>query len=353
MAGLAVDGSGNLERIAWARLYHAYGPAVDVPGQLRALRDPDPDARAQALGQLFGNVCHQGTRWQASAYVVPFLVGLVDDPRTPGRPAIAQLLTRIAIGDLRDDRLPFDHVGAFAAGAALTEDQIAEVVRRVYHEDDPFDDDAFSLLADRAVVRWAAEAYRAAAEHVDSYRRWLADPDPGVAARAAALLAWFPATDATLAALLAVPSDRVGVRASANLTIAHSPDTRPDVDRHLTALLVASSGHTVIASSGHVARNGSGQVAGDSLVPSGNLVPGDGLAAAESLAAGERLVAGDSLVSVSAAVALAYRNGHAVPDIALTCLVDAYGSSLPDEIPGWTRAPRGFVALALQRLGLA
>ncbi|GAA5184293.1 hypothetical protein GCM10023322_25470 [Rugosimonospora acidiphila] len=292
----------GLDRVPWERLHHAYGPATDVPAQLRALRSQDPGTRAQALGQLFGNVYHQGTRWQASAYAVPFLVGLIDDPHVPGRGAILDLLTAIAIGDLRDDALPFDPAQAFAAGGdALTEEQLDEVVRRVYDDDDdPFSDAELSDLADRAVFQWAAGAYEAAAHHVDRYRCWLDDPDADVAATSAALLAWFTPTDGTLAALLAVPGDRVEVRASANLTLAHAADGRVDVDQHL-----------------------------------GRLVEDGG-----------------DLVALTAAVALAYRTGQALSEPALDCLIDADAVALPDQIPGWDRAPLGFVALARQRLGL-
>lgn len=59
-------------------------------------------------------------------------------------------------------------------------------------------------------------------------------------------------------------------------------------------------------------------------------------------------------VRITASVALAYQLGQGLPDRALETLIDAKEhESLPDFPPGWgLRAPRGFVALALQRLGL-
>ena len=42
--------------------------------------------------------------------------------------------------------------------------------------------------------------------------------------------------------------------------------------------------------------------------------------------------------------------GDRLPATALTTLVEAGDRELPSEVPGWERAPRGFVALALQRL---
>src|SRR5918993_5938980 len=89
----------GVDDVAWHRLYHAYGPAADVPGQLRGLRSPDPAQRSKARWDLYGNVCHQGTQWQASAATVPFLIGLIDDRATPERAGLLDLLTAIAIGD--------------------------------------------------------------------------------------------------------------------------------------------------------------------------------------------------------------------------------------------------------------
>ena len=53
------------------------------------------------------------------------------------------------------------------------------------------------------------------------------------------------------------------------------------------------------------------------------------------------------------AVALAYRMGDAIPGSALSVLVDATSHDLPHDLTRWDRALRGFVALALQRLGPA
>jgi hypothetical protein len=77
-ARLTAPALAGLDEVPWAALHHAYGPADDVPGDLRALRSPDPAIRHGAHASLRGSVYHQGTRWQASAYTVPFLIALVD-----------------------------------------------------------------------------------------------------------------------------------------------------------------------------------------------------------------------------------------------------------------------------------
>jgi HEAT repeat protein len=115
------------------------------------------------------------------------------------------------------------------------------------------------------------------------------------------LLAWFPPDEPTIAALLAVDGDHA-VRASANLALAHLAVPAAAIAAEMTTLLDHPS----------------------------------------------------FLVRVTAAIALAYRLGHGLPDPALTILIEAKGEdALPDFPLGWQhRAARGYVALALQRLRL-
>ena len=75
----------GLDSIRWAELEHAYGSAEDVPGLLRELLDRDPAVRSKTIWTLYGNVFHQGTRYPATAYVVPFLIELCESPETPAR----------------------------------------------------------------------------------------------------------------------------------------------------------------------------------------------------------------------------------------------------------------------------
>ncbi|MGI5282537.1 hypothetical protein ACQEVF_04315 [Nonomuraea polychroma] len=86
----------GMESISWDGLHHAYGSAADVPSQLKALPSADVEERHLARHQLWGNVYHQGTRWQTSCHVVPFLTDLMDDQATPDRPAVVDLLRAVA-----------------------------------------------------------------------------------------------------------------------------------------------------------------------------------------------------------------------------------------------------------------
>ncbi|WP_337176921.1 hypothetical protein [Paludisphaera sp.] len=100
----------GLDAIDWKALGHAYGPATDVPDQLRALASSDPDARAEALHALFGNICHQGTVYEASAHAVPFLIELLADDSTADRAGVLCLLGELATGssylDVHQDVIP-------------------------------------------------------------------------------------------------------------------------------------------------------------------------------------------------------------------------------------------------------
>lgn len=74
-----------LDSVPWAELDHAYGSANDIPKLLRQLLDRDPAVRSQTISTLYGNVFHQGTRYPATPYVIPFLIELCSSPETPAR----------------------------------------------------------------------------------------------------------------------------------------------------------------------------------------------------------------------------------------------------------------------------
>lgn len=73
----------GLDEIDWHSLTHAYGPASDVPGQIRDLASPDAETRRQAMHALYGNIWHQGTVYEATAYAVPFLIELLEAQDLP------------------------------------------------------------------------------------------------------------------------------------------------------------------------------------------------------------------------------------------------------------------------------
>jgi hypothetical protein len=293
-----VDRLEGLDGVDWASLHGTHGSAEDLPRHIRALSSTDAAVRGDAFAEVSNAVIHQGTRWQVSAYVVPFLAVLIDDLAAPGRPELITLLRQIALGVRADRDLPFSPADAFRR--TVTREQAEFVVQQVYHCEQELDDD-WGDIADACAEKWDADAYRAADAHTGDYRRWLGDRDPEVASRAAELLVWFGATEPAIAALLSAGAGADAL-ASANLALAHAEITPATIAEPMTSRLH----HT------------------------------------------------DFVVRVTAAIACAYRFGPELPDPALDLLVDAKERDvLPAFPPGWrARAPRGYVALALQRLGL-
>jgi hypothetical protein len=75
----------GLDAVPWADLEHAYGSAADVPDLLRKLLDPNSKVRDEVLRTLYSNVFHQGTRYPATAHVIPFLIEMCASPDVPNR----------------------------------------------------------------------------------------------------------------------------------------------------------------------------------------------------------------------------------------------------------------------------
>ena len=89
----------GLDKIDWSKLAHAYGPAGDVPAQLRKLASRDPERRRTAMYDLHGNIWHQGTVYEATAAAVPFLIELVSSPNVEDRDEILIFLSELANGN--------------------------------------------------------------------------------------------------------------------------------------------------------------------------------------------------------------------------------------------------------------
>lgn len=100
--GLLVRGNNivfeTLETVPWSKLTHAYGAASDIPELLCQLRSLHKKTRERALWSLYGNIFHQGTRYEATPYAVPFLRELLEYPKTPDRPRLIPLLVSLALG---------------------------------------------------------------------------------------------------------------------------------------------------------------------------------------------------------------------------------------------------------------
>ncbi|MBD1920766.1 hypothetical protein H6F77_06665 [Microcoleus sp. FACHB-831] len=88
----------DLETINWHQLTHAYGSADDVPELIRNLASDNADIRGKAINELYSNICHQGTVYEATSYAVPFLIELLQSETVQDKDEILTLLAYLAQG---------------------------------------------------------------------------------------------------------------------------------------------------------------------------------------------------------------------------------------------------------------
>ena len=229
----------GLDDIPWKRLTHAHGPADDVPDLLRSLRTAPAEmiGEQSPLWHLCGNIWHQGTVYEATAYAVPFLMELAACPMVPDRIGILGLLAAIATGtsyyDVHGNLLNEpDFAERKAVELRWVEQAHAAVARGVA---------AFLAITEEETdVRLAAAHVLAVLpEHreiVGARLRRMVNAETGSVQRAGLLLLLGLAGDrseATLSALTgALSGDDLMQRRSATLAFAYlKPDPLPDLAR--------------------------------------------------------------------------------------------------------------------------
>ncbi|MEU5769733.1 hypothetical protein ABZ782_27825 [Streptomyces asoensis] len=231
----------GLDDIDWAALGHAYGSAEDVPGQLRAVCGPDEEARESAFRSLFGNIFHQGTRYSASPYAVPFLVRIAVAGPVGARADALLLLTRLAIDWHDEYDLPLGiDTAAWRAAATSPEENLRWYDEQIAAE---IDEERLKHLREGRTYcaaghpvdarEGALRSYDAVRAQLPVLLELLGDQDPDIRAKTAYLLGWFPEeAGATLLSLLACldgepdPVCVATVLVSVGLLADHDPDGR-------------------------------------------------------------------------------------------------------------------------------
>ncbi|MGW5669394.1 hypothetical protein [Micromonospora sp. NPDC003776] len=249
--------SALLDEIDWSTLTHAYGSAEDVPDLLRALASPDEQVRADAQYELYGNIYHQGTRFEATAYAVPYLLHLVGDPLTRDRADLIMLLASLATGDvytevvagfpvrrLRESVAGFGEVQARRVGA-LRQQWLGGFVNGRPTSPRPWSRDEGALLD----VWYGLRAYDAVRAGVPVLVDLLADADAEMAGAAAYALAWFPeAADLTGPVLESLAGDAdvpVALAGTALLALALTATVNADAYRPLLRAFLDSGDATL------------------------------------------------------------------------------------------------------------
>ena len=184
----------TIESINWRELTHAYGSAEDVPALLRGLTSPDLATVNKCLYELNGNVFHQGTRFEASRFVVPALFEIMAIVPPIVQLRVLPLLAALALGDSppSDDSLPFRREVEFADAEGLSAADVATVYRQMVADEEPQDDE----LLDVAPTVWARDTYDAVASGAHELLVWAESRDAVFAAMAYSLTPWFPSLGA-------------------------------------------------------------------------------------------------------------------------------------------------------------
>jgi hypothetical protein len=88
----------KLEEINWQAVKTCYGFAVDMPKWITELTSPDERVRRNAFEEIAIQVYHQGSIYEASAYVVPFLIDLLPSVGEWEKRHLLALLTLLVTG---------------------------------------------------------------------------------------------------------------------------------------------------------------------------------------------------------------------------------------------------------------
>nr|GID90501.1 hypothetical protein Ade03nite_94250 [Actinoplanes derwentensis] len=370
----------KLSQVPWARLGHAYGSASDVPDQIRALRSGDAAVREAARRALNGNIFHQGTRYEASAFAVPFLLELLADPVTPERADLLALLTSLAIG-VDESWLP----GPFPVASYREQAAGGEPILRAAPLPSYDDDSVFryvEALDDRGRESMFAfielSAYDAVRTGVPLFRDLLSAGEPRLRVAAAYALAWFPedasairpaliagtsdpnpavaATALVSLGLLIAPTSTSTDLATADVTLVAATRTPADTTETTLARFTRSSPCTAEPNPDPATQAIPARLDRTEVVPAGTTVVAVAFGAAgDDGAAIIRAALGDGreLVRWGAAVALAGLDGPATGRAVAEELLKwagRSGSRVP-EVPFLDGDLSGLAGLALRQLG--
>lgn len=169
----------GLDEIEWETLTHAYGSAEDVPALLRALRSDDEEERDSALHALYGNIFHQGTRYQATPHAVPFVRELVEARDTPARGRLVYYLINLALG-YEEAYLPA------GVDAPRLRNYYKDAIQRMSEEERAYCDEyGFG-------PRVELDCYDAVEQCCPTFRALAVGADRDLAIAAIFALAWFP-----------------------------------------------------------------------------------------------------------------------------------------------------------------
>lgn len=169
----------SLDQVPWTALWHAYGNADDIPGQIRDLLSDDPEVRQRSLFAFTCNIFHQGSRYPATVAAIPFFMELLSHDDVPDRAGILDLLAYLATG-YPEGRLPPDYVRSLA--------QSSNPLLEIPEPEDQWT--SSEQIRDCSLLE--RQCYAEVAAGVPTYKALLADEDPTIAIAASFLVGFFP-----------------------------------------------------------------------------------------------------------------------------------------------------------------
>lgn len=88
----------NVGSVDWRSLSHSHGTAEEVPAHLAAIVGTSDEDRTAAFKYFWEYMLHQGSRYEASPYVVPFLFEALENVEAPIQRELIDLLLGLAVG---------------------------------------------------------------------------------------------------------------------------------------------------------------------------------------------------------------------------------------------------------------
>jgi len=119
-----------MSQVPWPSLSHAYGPAIDLPALLYAVVAGAGETRPDAWWELWGNVHHQGTVYEATVRAVPFIGLVATAADHPDRVEAIAFLRAIALGDGSYKLTVRDAVRPLAQSLATASRNESQLVQR-------------------------------------------------------------------------------------------------------------------------------------------------------------------------------------------------------------------------------
>ena len=170
----------GLDAVDWGSLHGCYRTAEEAPQHIRAMLSPSREVREWGYSELFDTVYHQGSVYELTAAVVPFLYELLEGDGVPDKGMIVQMIALLA-----DGHAYFASQTRTPETAAMWEAILAKVGK--------------SLAVESAREQMhVAAAKRAVLAKLDVLYPYIRDPEPEVRAAVAQAMGGFPEAAARL-----------------------------------------------------------------------------------------------------------------------------------------------------------